>query len=707
MTKNVSACHFSAPFKYPSLSLQPRPLLITLITFKLYSTNLKMPLQRRLPLTYYTLCFTGSADMLFAGCLHVRRGKVCKSLCFAVCSLVLVFSCFFPEYLNMGKRKTSYKPVRSKFKGNQHQNKRKCDINVPNLESASARKIVTGLKAEDANVNNTDDSVNLKFDVNIMFKEIEKCLRCKCGSNIEMSVNRIVGLGCSVSIVCKKCLDIGSFENCRKLGKNNNVYSINRQAVYATRCIGQGLVGLKVFCGLMNLPPPVVQNTYDMINNRILTAPSEVAMDSKIAAAEEEASLSNSRDISVSCDGTWLTRGHTSQHGVCSVIGAKSGKVIDTYALSQSCKGCQQWKNKTDTVQYHEWLENHEDDCCINHRGTSGSMEVEGMKKIFSRSMDIYKVRYLNYIGDGDTKSFKAVSELHPYGPEVELQKIECVGHIQKRMGTQLRGVKNEWKGKKLKDNKPLSGKNRLTDAIINTLTVYYGNAIRANCTSVNDMRRAIWAVWYHKASTDANPMHNFCPKGNDSWCPYQRAVHEGTLKDYRHKNTLPAVIMEVIKPVFKKLVATELLKKCVGGYTQNNNESFNSKIWKICPKTGFAGTKVVQIAVNDAVMTFNEGMQSRTKVLEKLELVPGKFCQEAMMKQDELRVQSSTKRTLERTKEARVCRERLRLEEEARHAAKKGLVYAPPSCSTRQNISNQNRILTKFTIEILWSDSL
>lgn len=76
--------------------------------------------------------------------------------------------------------------------------------------------------------------------------------------------------------------------------------------------------------------------------------------------------------------------------------------------------------------------------------------------------------------------------------------------------------------------------------------------------------------------------------------------------------------------------------------------------------------------------MTFNEGMQSRTKVLEKLELVPGKFCQEAMMKQDELRVQSSTKRTLERTKEARVCRKRLRLEEEARHAAKEGLVYAP-----------------------------
>lgn len=65
---------------------------------------------------------------------------------------------------------------------------------------------------------------------------------------------------------------------------------------------------------------------------------------------------------------------------------------------------------------------------------------------------------------------------------------------------------------------------------------------------------------------------------------------------------------MEAIKPVFKNLVATELLEKCVGSYTQNNNESYNAKIWKICPKTGFAGRKTGSIAVNDVLITFNDG---------------------------------------------------------------------------------------------------
>ncbi|KAJ4451848.1 hypothetical protein ANN_03326 [Periplaneta americana] len=142
---------------------------------------------------------------------------------------------------------------------------------------------------------------------------------------------------------------------------------------------------------------------------------SAVANESVIKAAEEEVSLTNSRDISVSCDGTWLTRGHSSLQGVCTVIGAKSGKVLHTQVLSVSCKGCDRWKNKTDTVAYSEWWESHECECTINHKGSSGNMEVEGMKQILNRSLATHNVQYVNYIGDGDTKSYKAVSESQPY----------------------------------------------------------------------------------------------------------------------------------------------------------------------------------------------------------------------------------------------------------------------------------------------------
>lgn len=134
---------------------------------------------------------------------------------------------------------------------------------------------------------------------------------------------------------------------------------------------------------------------------------------------------------------------------------------------------------------------------------------------------------------------------------------------------------------------------------------------------------------------------------------------------------------MNTIKPAFKTLVNTELLNRCVGGYTQNNNESLNSKIWKICPKTGFAGRRIVEIAVYDATMTFNDGMQARMKVLQRLGIIPGSYCHASVNELDENRVRSANKRALESTKEARRCRKKLRLEEESRKANVEGLVYA------------------------------
>ncbi|GFT88451.1 uncharacterized protein TNCV_262511 [Trichonephila clavipes] len=105
-------------------------------------------------------------------------------------------------------------------------------------------------------------------------------------------------------------------------------------------------------------------------------------------------------------------------------------------------------------------------------------------------------------------KTFLSIAEKKPYRDSVPIEKIECVGHVQKRMGSRLRKLKALWGKKKLYD-----GKGRLTDAIISKLTTFYGNAIRANSHNVNEMRQAVWAVWAHTSSTDDEPKHWFCPK--------------------------------------------------------------------------------------------------------------------------------------------------------------------------------------------------
>ncbi|GFT11097.1 uncharacterized protein TNCV_1084511 [Trichonephila clavipes] len=123
-------------------------------------------------------------------------------------------------------------------------------------------------------------------------------------------------------------------------------------------------------------------------------------------------------------------------------------------------------------------------------------MEVDGMLRIFNRSEKLHNLKYSNYKGDDDTKTFNDLSENKPYGDDYLIQKIECVGYVQKRMGTRLRKLILVYSKKKLSDGKTISGKGRLTDSLIDKLAHYYGNAIRCNSTSVKEMRKAIWAVF-------------------------------------------------------------------------------------------------------------------------------------------------------------------------------------------------------------------
>ncbi|GFY32216.1 uncharacterized protein TNCV_3557241 [Trichonephila clavipes] len=227
-------------------------------------------------------------------------------------------------------------------------------------------------------------------------------------------------------------------------------------------------------------------------------------------AAKEEVSASGSNEICVSGDGTWKTRGHTSRIGVCSVIGDVTGKVIDVAVLSSYCKGCEKWRGPKSGHSYEEWNLKHQPHCVKNHIGSSSKMEVDGMKEIFQRSVPQRNAKYIKYIGDGDTKTFPELQRTAPYS----IEKVECVGHIQKRMGARLRKLKTMNRGKKLSDGKSISGKNRLTDKFIDTITTYYGNAIRQNNSSVSDMRQVIWAIYCHYRSTDEEPMHHFCQIG-------------------------------------------------------------------------------------------------------------------------------------------------------------------------------------------------
>ena len=63
--------------------------------------------------------------------------------------------------------------------------------------------------------------------------------------------------------------------------------------------------------------------------------------------------------------------------------------------------------------------------------------------------MDSHKLRYTGYIGDGDSKAHRSVVDAKHYG-EANIENLECIGHVQKRLGTRLRTLINVSKDKNL-----------------------------------------------------------------------------------------------------------------------------------------------------------------------------------------------------------------------------------------------------------------
>ncbi|GFV90772.1 uncharacterized protein TNCV_2323411 [Trichonephila clavipes] len=150
-----------------------------------------------------------------------------------------------------------------------------------------------------------------------------------------------------------------------------------------------------------------------------------------------------------------------------------------------------------------------------------------------------------------------------------------------------------------------ISGRGRLTLKEVDSIQHYYGLAIRKNLSSGEDMKRAIWAIYFHKLNTEDNPQHALCPLGEDSWRGYNRSID---------------------------LTEKDLLKKFLHGRTQNPNESFYKCIWERIPKTVFVGIETLKFGVMDAVICFNDGYVSRIKVFEALGIKPGYNTERALL---------------------------------------------------------------------------
>lgn len=93
------------------------------------------------------------------------------------------------------------------------------------------------------------------------------------------------------------------------------------------------------------------------------------------------------------------------------------------------------------------------------------------------------------------------------------------------------------------------------------------------------------------------------------------------------------------MKPVFQDLASEDLLKRCLHGGTQNQNESFNNLVWTYIPKNTFVGHSVLEVGVYEAILSYNGGFQACTDVLSRLGIPLSYDCKTASVRIDERRV--------------------------------------------------------------------
>lgn len=140
------------------------------------------------------------------------------------------------------------------------------------------------------------------------------------------------------------------------------------------------------------------------------------------------------RNMGVSYDGSWPQRGHQSLHGFGSVIDLLTGYVLDFEIASKYCQICKNAAKELgkDSPEFYFWYQGHAADCCINHEGSSGKMEITVAEILWRRSKE-KGFEYKVVLSDGDSKTKDHLDSLEVYGPNCKITKEECINHVSKR----------------------------------------------------------------------------------------------------------------------------------------------------------------------------------------------------------------------------------------------------------------------------------
>ncbi|GFU28585.1 uncharacterized protein TNCV_467941 [Trichonephila clavipes] len=252
------------------------------------------------------------------------------------------------------------------------------------------------------------------FTHNAVFSELLQKVSCKYCTNCTLVIKQhhFMGYSTKMELLCKSCHEsYGSvFSSFQEEAKNS--HDIKSKLLSAFLSIGRRHDVLETFSSVLNMPT-MDRKTFAKCMHNLSVKNKEVKKKmlemSRQAAREAHVKNQEIIDASVSYDGTWQKRGHTSNLVLGIIIDIFSGLVLDFEVLLKYCHNCVVAGRDmgVDSVEFHIRQKGHEDECDKNFDGTSGAMEMHAVLIMWRRSISDCQMRFVSMLSDGDSKTFQ------------------------------------------------------------------------------------------------------------------------------------------------------------------------------------------------------------------------------------------------------------------------------------------------------------
>ncbi|CAF3020724.1 unnamed protein product, partial [Rotaria socialis] len=196
-----------------------------------------------------------------------------------------------------------------------------------------------------------------------------------------------------------------------------------------------------------------------------------------------------------------------------------------------------------------------------------------------------------------------------------------------------LQPVSKSRKRRRLADGKSYGGgAGRITKALEHKLADSYGVAIRQSSEWAKNLdegdavklieRRCRAAFLHNIKNPNGELQHGLCQTEPYSWYSYQKDKYvplKQKIDPAKQIKRLDPIFLEILTPMIDTLTNPILLRRCLRGATQNANESINSVVWSILPKSKYHGYRSIRGAAAISLIFFNRGRSGLAEFFDQV----------------------------------------------------------------------------------------